>query len=131
MDRLVDEAAAVLEGRVSQTSLYGGAVPRWARLNQLAHGTWQDLGQFAAEPQGPGAPWDGAVSFLAGEIRAHTGSPEVLLDFQRQALIPLELEILAGRASPADSPIELVSTVRAELARFCRREPRTSGVGGP
>jgi hypothetical protein len=97
----------------------------------LAHTSWDQLNQLAERParQGGGS-WEGATSFLASEVRSYAATAAGLLKLQRKGLIPLELDVLAGRRPPPDTPLELVATVRGEIDRLrqCdhRSQPGTS-----
>jgi hypothetical protein len=114
---VLGEAIAILEGRFCE--LGSRSAPGWVRINQLAHATWSDL-QLVAETCTYGGAWEGAVSYLASEIRTQTESATGLLALQRNRLIPLELEVLAGWTTPPQTPLELVSLVRAEVDRIRR-----------
>jgi hypothetical protein len=114
---VLDQAAAILEGRVrdrgSQTA------EGWIRINQLAHVSWDDV-QLLAKTRMLCSPWEGAVSYLATEICAQADSAEGLLLLQRNGLVPLELDVLAGRTVLPETPLELISAVRAEVDRSRR-----------
>jgi hypothetical protein len=84
------------------------------RVSQLAYASWSALEQLAEMTAGSTA-WEGAASYLAGEIRSHVDSPEALLAVQRSSLIPLEVLIRTGRVDPPETPSELMSLVGDEL----------------
>ena len=113
--QVLAEATAILEGCDRDPS--NVAPPGWVRLNQLAHASWGDLERLAGR-QTFDAPWAGAVSYLASEIRTQAGSAGRLLALQRHCLIPLELDVLGGRAISPKTPLRLISLVRAEVDRL-------------
>jgi hypothetical protein len=126
VEQLLEEAAATLGGTLARRWT-SGVVPGWARVNELAHADWDSLVGLAygTKPARRSA-WDGAVGFLAAELVSAAGSPACLLPLQSAALIPLELDMLAGGPAPA-TPTELVQLVRDRIAqtRDRRRHPTT------
>jgi hypothetical protein len=110
--QVLAEAIAILEGRDRELSSVSAT--GWVRINQLAHASWGELERLA-ESQTSDAPWAGAVSYLASEMRTQAGSPGGLLALQRHRLIPLELDVLGGRAVLPRTPLRLISLVRAEV----------------
>jgi hypothetical protein len=125
--RVLEEATAVIEGTTRNSIPAGWQPAQWVWINALAHSSWDQLIQLAERParQGGGS-WEGATSFLAWEVRAYAATAAGLLKLQRNGLIPLELDVLAGRRPAPDSPLELVATVRAEIDRLrqCDQRPR-------
>jgi hypothetical protein len=123
---VVGEAIAILEGTSKDSTVAGWRPRPRVCINVLAHSSWDQLNQLAAGPARPGGSWESATSFLATEMCAAAATPAGLLDLQREGLIPLELNVLAGRTSPPDTPVELVAAVRAELDRLrhTRHHPR-------
>ena len=117
---VISEAAAVVEGHTVDWAAGDLTGQGWAWTNTLAHTSWEDLRRLSNERTYLRPAWKGALSYLASEITADTGSPEVLVMFQRDVLIPLELDILAGRTSPPVSASELIAMIRAELNRANR-----------
>jgi len=96
------------------------------RVNQLAHADWDNMAGLADGPDlGRRSAWDGAVGFLAAELVSAAGSPAGLAQLQSSALIPLELDMLAGGPTPA-TPIELVHVVRDRIARARARRTHPS-----
>jgi hypothetical protein len=93
----------------------------WIWINELAHASWSDLERIA-ETRTCGQGWEGALSYLASEMRTEGRSADGLLALQRNGLIPLELNLLARRAAPPMTPSDLISIVRSELDRI-RRSP--------
>jgi hypothetical protein len=105
-----------------------GDVPGWVRVNELAHADWDDLAGLADGTRVlRRSAWDGAVGFLAVEMVSAAGSPSVLAQLLSSALVPLELDMLAGGPTPG-TPIVLVQIVRDRMARARdrRTHPRTS-----
>jgi hypothetical protein len=121
--RMLDQATAILEGRVRDLSCQ--TAEGWIRINQLAHVSWDEV-QRLAETRVLGSPWEGAVSYLATEICAQADSAPDLLALQRNGLIPLELNVLAGWTAPPETPLELISLVRVEVDRNRRVAERLS-----
>lgn len=122
--QVVSEAAATVEGTITDTFGESWPLPPWAWLNKLAHGSWADLGQLAQGRPRRGRGWEGAVTFLAGELLSYARTPDRLLQVQRIGLIPLELDLLGRQFPPPASPLELVSMVRNELERANRYNDR-------
>jgi len=116
--RVVAEATALVEGTVADSVQFGWPPPPWAWINKLAHADWADICDLSIKRHRLVRVWEGAISFLAADMRALAGTPEGLVELQRGALIPLELRVLAGRVQPPESPLELVAMVRAEMDRF-------------
>lgn len=115
--QLVEEAGAILDGSVlgKTYGTYTRNFP-WTLLNRLSHADWDDLLVLAAvERCGPG--WLGALSYLASELCALAGSAEGLRSLQKSRLIPLELDVLSGRAVTINTPLNLISEVRSALGR--------------
>jgi hypothetical protein len=121
---LVDECTAVLEGRYAEHLRQTGSVRApWTWLNLLAHGLLVDLEQAAAAGrQGSTSVggWYAARAFLAGELLHAAPDPRSLVELQRRALIPLEMELLGGQRT-VRSPKQLVEEVLARLERATRR----------
>jgi hypothetical protein len=95
----------------------GDRVPLAIQLSVLAHadiGRLQDLGRHRRLGSVRRA-WGTEMARLAGDIARHAGTPDALAGLQRDVLIPLELELLAGRAAfPAAA--DAVGYLRARLA---------------
>jgi len=121
---VLDEAAALLGGRMVHRYEPGETVPGWAWVNELAHAGWDELTRLA-DPTGPtsGSSWEGAVEYLAAEVASAAGSPAGLRELQRSRLVPLELDLLAANDRMVATPTELVQLVRYELTR--QRERRS------
>jgi hypothetical protein len=124
---VLEEAAAILNGRMVHRYGPGETVPSWARINELAHADWDDLTHLC-DPTAPTSrsAWDGAARYLAAELVSAAGSPAGLRELQRSSLVPLELDMLADRGPTAATPTELVQLVRHELARDRARRSHPS-----
>ena len=140
-DQLVGAAAAILNGRTVRRYVRGEEPPVWVRVNQLAHADWDDLAELTDQSRPTRRKaWDGAIGFLAAELLLASRDPGGLVQVQRSALIPLELDLLTGRPATM-TPTELVQAVRTRLAWVQARRthpsatsrragPQTSGPGG-
>ena len=115
---VVAEATALLEGRLADSTVAGWPRPSWVWVNRLAHGSWDELCDLSQKRHRWVRIWEGATTVLAAEMISYAGTPDGLLALQRGALIPLELDILAGRVDPPVAPLHLVAMVRAEIDRF-------------
>lgn len=122
--QVVSEAAATVQGTITDTFGDGWPLPPWAWLNKLAHASWTDLGQLAQSRPRRARGWEGAITFLAGELLSYARTPDRLLQVQRTGLIPLELDLLGRQLPPPATPLELVSMVRNELERAHRYNDR-------
>lgn len=114
-----DECESLLAGRYADHLRgRGRVVPAWAWLNQLSHGTAEELRALAASTTaGPAdAEWHGAVGFLAAEVLGATGDGVSLPALQRDVLVPLELEMASRWLEPMTAA-QLVTRVLAELDR--------------
>jgi hypothetical protein len=107
--QVVCEAIAIVEGR--RPSETGGAGRGGSWISWLAHSRWEDLQR--ATLAGPLLPnrWDAAASYVAGNLLDKAKDADGLLTLQRSCLIPLELEMLAGRLQIPNRPADLVRTV--------------------
>lgn len=127
--RLVAECEAFLAGTLSEDACESaGRVPVWYWVNLLAHGDADQLRAIHATPttqRDRFADWRVARSFLAGEVldRVEPGGT-TLPHLQRDALVPLELNLLSQRATRRWSPGDLVT---ATLAILPDRSPRRKG----
>ncbi len=119
---VVAEATAIIEGTVADVAADTWSPPPWTWINRLAHGSWEDISSLAQGRWRAMRVWEGATTFLAGEIRTCARTPEGLLRVQRSALIPLELDVLDGQVAAPNTPLELVSMVRGELDRIRRAD---------
>jgi len=98
-------------------------VPAWAWLNELAHGSHDDITALTvSEPRRAlwnTNAWEGAVAFLAQELVSQAPRRgRTLSELQRSTLIPLELE-LAGRSRRWSylTPAQFALTVLSALDR--------------
>jgi hypothetical protein len=109
--RLVRECEAFLAGR------YSARLPRrfrwqWSWLNTLAHAEKADIEALASRRPGKHT---GAAVFAAGELlRAHERDGWELSWFQREFLVPLELDCMRGRVR---GPVATVGGVLDALHR--------------
>lgn len=115
---VLNEASAMVEGDYLEFLLAARQpIPGWAWLNPLAHRSVPRVVQMARtaaaglDPEG----WSGALSSLAAEMVRMGGTVEGVERIQRDALVPFELELLAGRWRWPTSPGELTSMVESVL----------------
>lgn len=79
----------------------GGRVPLAVQVGVLAHadiGRLEDLGRHCRLGSVRRA-WGTEMACLAGDIARGAGTQDALAALQRDVLIPVELELLAGRAA--------------------------------
>lgn len=114
---VIEEAAAVIDGRLPDYFLVPVLVPPWGWINKLAHANWDDLVVFAQQRPAAESSWEAAASYLAAVLTSRSHDASTLLELQRHGLIPLELSVLAGTTSMPASPSELVRLVQAEVER--------------
>jgi hypothetical protein len=117
---IVDEACAVLEGRVvDQLWAKGSPIPAWAWLNALAHRPAGEIGDLVGVAcDQPGDRWADAVVDIALDLSQVAATEAAKL--QSQLFAPVELEALAGRSVP-DSPSQLVRALRRRLISDAHR----------
>ena len=109
-EALAEECVAFLAGGYVE-SCEGGQnpVPVWAWMNVLAHGTEAEL-RAAALDRPHDDPGHQARAFVAGELIDLIDAGCLDLEtFQREVLVPLELDVMACPASSLWRPAELVS----------------------
>lgn len=106
---VVRQAEAILEGRELAPS--GSAPAGRAWVSRLAHSGWEDLAVLARSQARHAGTWEGAAIYLAVEMRDGAKGPDELTRMQRDRLIPLELEMLAGHLDPPSTPTDLVRMV--------------------
>jgi hypothetical protein len=115
---ILNEASALIEGDYLEYLLASRQpIPGWAWLNPLAHRSVPRVVQMARtatagiDPEG----WSGALCSLAADV-VHIGQTvEGVERLQREALMPFELELLAGQWRWPSSPSELVTMVESVL----------------
>ena len=109
---LVEECESFLAGAyVEQCEARGEPVPVWAWMNVLAHGTDAEL-RAAATNWSEGDEGHQARAFVAGELVDLVDEGGVDLEvFQREVLMPLELDVIACPAAAGWSAPELVSAL--------------------
>ena len=100
-DTVICECESFLAGRWAfDRRNQGRPLPRWAWLNQVAHGDVDSLREAAARPSGS-TPWrsDDIQAVLARAVLA-AGPLDDLSRVQREILVPLELRVMAAVMSP-------------------------------
>ncbi len=107
---VVRQAEAVVGGRESATT--GAAPAGRAWVSRLAHSGWEEMAVLARSQPRHACTWEGAGIYLAVELRDGAKGPDELTRLQRERLIPLELEMLAGHLDPPSTPTDLVRMVR-------------------
>ncbi|MHB1928970.1 MAG: hypothetical protein ACYDEN_09155 [Acidimicrobiales bacterium] len=98
------EAAAYLTGDLAAL---GRRAPAWVLMSRIAHADLPRIvaaaaGRRSADPVG----WQAGVAYLAKEMLVLAPDAEALVRLQRDALIPLELDLLSG-------PVPAPATTRA------------------
>ena len=96
----------------------GIAVPVWAWMNPLAHGTARQVGECVFGPDKPrrvGRSWRVARSYLAFEVLDLTDVEFTLPELQSSLLIPLELEMAARPDDAGWTPRQRVGLVEDAL----------------
>ena len=96
----------------------GIAVPVWAWMNLLAHGTARQVGECVFRPDKPrrvGRSWRVARSYLAFEVLDLTDVEFTLAELQSSVLIPLELEMAARPDAAGWTPRQWVDLVEDAL----------------
>lgn len=121
---VVAAASAFLNGTAAQHLRSGrGAVPAWAWLNLLAHGSALQVTNTACGlshdlPRSTGARrWRHAIRFLANQmLEASGGRLEVLERIQRNALQPLEERMLRRDSGAPGTPEQMVAAALVAMA---------------
>jgi hypothetical protein len=109
-DRLRGQADLLIAGM-------GGQVPVVVQLGVLAHahlGRLADLG-LNSRLGSVRRAWGTEMARLAGDLADLAGTPERLAALQRDLLVPLELQALAGRAGFSTRP-GAISYRRSQLS---------------
>jgi hypothetical protein len=122
---LVEECEAFLAGTYAELcESRGERVPVWAWMNLLAHGTEDQL-RTSVAPHPSCCRWRQARRFLAGELLDVTTSDRVsLADFQRDVLVPIELDVLSCPGADHWRPGQLVSGLLDALPDKRSRQQR-------
>lgn len=113
---VLTEAQGILSGRgVPELRGARGRDAAWGALNRLAHGSFADYQQLMAgrDDAHPGS-WTATASYLAVEVLAAAPDPVDLVTLQREVLLPLELQLLAGTVT-ARTPARLAALVTRHL----------------
>jgi len=114
---LATQAQDLLAGKsLSWYRRRGVTAPTWALVNLLAHSSYDELVRMAkgSTSATPGS-WDEALCGLASELLRMQMAGGQIPDLQRQALVPLELDLLGGTRTPPTSPTALISMVHEAL----------------
>jgi hypothetical protein len=118
--RAADEAVTWLQGDGDLVvAAMGRRVPAEVQLGVLAHadiGRLRSLGRYRRRGSVRRA-WGAEVAGLAGELARLAGSSQGLLELQAEALIPLELDVLAGRRTVADRS-DLIDAIRQRISAW-------------
>jgi hypothetical protein len=121
--RLVDECEAFLSGHLAERLSTDGPLPAWVWINLLAHASEEEL--RAECKRTPRGLWEAHRARLAGEVLDLAATSGSLGDLQRQALIPLELDLASGPdPSPSDAR-HWAAAVSEALDRFRRAQRRS------
>lgn len=116
---LVRESIKFLKGRAPEVYQSRGQVPAWAFISCLAHSDADRLLEFARPGQhGDSASWNATIAYLATEIIAVGRESSPLETIQREVLIPVELDLLAGTIPLPTSPVDLVGLVVGALDEY-------------
>lgn len=120
---LVEEAAAWLRGEADLvTAALGRRVPIVVQLGVLAHARRDrlaDLGRYCRRGSVRRA-WGTEMARLAGDIAEQCPTPEGLIRLQADVLVPLELDVVAGRlafTSGEDAVAYVRDRIRSGWAR--------------
>ena len=130
-----EDCAAFLSGHLAEyLSDHHKAIPVWAWVNLLAHGTYEELVREIASTQD--RELSRSRAYLAAEVVAIAPDPASLLALQETVLRPLELSFASSSDVRQWSPRQLARHVNAALtayraaggstARACRNEGRFS-----
>lgn len=97
----------------------GDAVPSWAWVNPIAHGTVEQLQGLSstkapADLRGDASLWEVLTGFLANEVLARVGDDAQLAALQHDVLVPLELRLAERWWSPF-APIDVATAVLVAL----------------
>jgi len=120
---LIEECESFLAGGyVERCEALGEPVPVWAWMNVLAHGTEAGLRAAATNPSASDEGHQ-ALAFVAATLVDLIDDGALDLEtFQREELVPLELDVIACPATSGWSAPQLVSALlRALPAKSSRR----------
>ena len=115
-ERLIEECESFLAGEWgSRCEARRESVPVWAWMNVLAHGTEAEL-RAATQDRPRDDEGRQALAFVANELVELIDTGIVELDaFQRDVLVPLELDVIACPATAQWRPGQLVSGLLGAL----------------
>jgi hypothetical protein len=115
-DGLVVECEAFLSGRYREyLAAQNRPVPGWAWINQLAHGSLDDVRSMAGHPVADD-PLSVVVDLARRVVGLIDAGLSTLEGIQRQTLIPLELAL--AKRHPTDVPCDarrLSASIRSSL----------------
>jgi len=116
VEQLIEECESFLAGAyVERREARGEPVPVWAWMNVLAHGTDAEL-RAAAMNRSGGDEGHQALAFVAGELVDLIDDGALDLEtFQREELVPLELDVIVCPATSGWSAPQLVSALLRAL----------------
>jgi hypothetical protein len=98
----------------------GVAAPPWALVNVLAHSGYEELlGLITRASRTRLGTWDEALCSLAGQLVRMELNGRKIADIQREALVPLEIDLLGATRTAPRSPGDLIAMVSEAL-----RQPR-------
>jgi hypothetical protein len=121
-DDIATECQLFLTGRYAERlDASGRPLPAWVWLNELAHGSPDELSALAGGTTARPHPqvWASAITYLAGELLVLAdGDTARLRALQSDVLVPLELRQMRYWFEPLTPP-QLVAKVSAALNR-CR-----------
>lgn len=114
--QLALEAAAFLTGDITAI---GRRAPTWVLMSRIAHA---DLARLVTTAAGrrttdPGS-WQAGVAYLATEILVLAPDADALARLQRDALIPLELDLLRGAIPEPPTTRRFVALVSEALQDY-------------
>jgi hypothetical protein len=122
--QVVAEAERLLSGRILDVgNLQRQRLPVWSLVNFLAHGTCEVLRQISdVGPTLHPASWVATLGDLAAEVLSLAPTADELMSIQRQVLVPLELQLLAGMVPMPATPAVLAVMVAGALDA-CQMNP--------
>jgi hypothetical protein len=113
---VVAEAVRLLGGRAIDADLDGKYMAVWLPVNQLAHADAARLRDITGDWRyAHPASWTAMLAYLAGQVLVAAPTSAELLRLQREALVPLELQLLDDPAGRPTTPGQLASVVMGVL----------------
>ena len=116
---VIREAERVLQGRTLEGFIARRErVPAWSLIALLGHASRLDLMRLSSPAAAPDPyGWSGTVARLAADLLILSWDDTSLIRLQRRSLVPLELLLLGGVASPPCTPGELYEMVMGVVER--------------